>query len=1561
MQPTRITPLGCLLLGVVLLAHCLATAARAATVSWTNPAGGDWNTATNWSTGTVPAAGDAVFIATDGTYTVSLNVSAAVASLTLGGAGGQQTLAINGQNLNLANSSVVTTGGVLSLSDGALGGAGVLTVNGLVRFSGGWLQGAVSIAANGLLDFREGLDKGISGTVANQGTMVWSGTNNLVIFDGRINNLAAGVFEIQNDQTILGTHITQVFSNAGLVRKVAGTGVTTFSGVPFDNTGTVDVRTGAISYASGSVFRNDTAFTGAGTNLLAGGTVMLDGTIHSENLELGGATVIGTNTLAGTMRWTGGVIGSGAFFTVSADGTLYISGSANRTVAGVLNNGGQVIWSGTTNLVIFDGQINNLAAGVFEIQNDQTILGTHITQVFSNAGVVRKVAGSGVTTFSGVPFDNTGTVEVQSGAISYANGSVFRNDTAFTGAGTNLLADRTVMLDGTIHSENLELGGATVIGTNTLAGTMRWTGGAIGFGAFFTVSADGTLYISGSANRTVAGVLNNAGQVVWSGTNTLAIFDGAINNLTNGVFEIQNDQTILGGHITQVFSNAGLVRKVAGPGVTTFNGVPFINTGTVEVQTGTVSYASGSVFENGTSLIGAGTNLLALGRVGLEGTIHSENLELGGAEVVGTSTNTGTVRWTGGSIGSGASFTVATNGMLDITGSSNRAVFGVLNNGGQVVWSGTTNLVIFDGQINNLAGGVFEIQNDQTILGGHVNQVFSNAGLVRKVAGSGVTTFSGVPFDNTGTAEVQSGAISYANGSVFRNDTTFTGAGTNLLADRTVMLDGTIHSENLELGGATVIGTNTITGTMRWTGGVIGSGASFTVAANGLLHIAGSTDRTVAGTLNNAGQVVWSGTNTLAIFDGAINNLSNGVFEVQNDQVILGMHVTQVFNNAGLVRKAGGPGVTTFQNVPFHNTGTVEVRSGTVSYAGGSVFENGTVLVGTGTNLLANGRVRLDGTIRSENLEMGGAEVVGTSTNTGTVRWTGGVIGSGASFTVATNGMLDITGSSNRAVFGILNNGGQVVWSGTTNLVIFDGQINNLAGGVFEIQNDQTILGGHVTQVFNNAGLVRKVAGSGVTTFQGVPFNNTGAVDVQMGSVQFGAAYTQTGGRLNFGLNSLTNFGRIQCAGNTPLTGTLSVNLNGGYAPRAGDSFALLSYPAHTGAFTGFDLPPLAAWQTNDTIYGASGVSLTVLNARPTLAATGDTTMNEETPITLQFTATDPDLGQTITYSLTNAPPGATVISSTGAFSWTPTEAQGPSTNRMTVRVTDNGTPVLSHTQTFVVVVNEVNRGPTLLPPGPQTVNELTALVVTNAATDPDLPTNALMFRLVSAPTGVALDATNGVLTWIPTEAQGPSTNTITVRVTDTNPDAVNEKQLSATNSFTVVVRELNRPPSLIVPGPQTVVEGLSLMTTVSATDPDLPANSFTFSLVSAPSGAALDPTNGVLTWTPAPDQVSSTNLITVRVADNNPDAVNQKQLSDEKSFVATVLPPPTLTIAWSDNDVLVGWPAYYPGAVLQSTTNAAAPRLWSIVTNPPATIGDQTVVTNAIDSGQRIYRLELR
>jgi uncharacterized repeat protein (TIGR01451 family) len=210
----------------------------------------------------------------------------------------------------------------------------------------------------------------------------------------------------------------------------------------------------------------------------------------------------------------------------------------------------------------------------------------------------------------------------------------------------------------------------------------------------------------------------------------------------------------------------------------------------------------------------------------------------------------------------------------------------------------------------------------------------------------------------------------------------------------------------------------------------------------------------------------------------------------------------------------------------------------------------------------------------------------------------------------------------------------------------------------------------------------------------------------------------------------------------------------------------------------------------------STSFTLTVnpVNHPAVLTTIPDFTILEKSLLTFTNSATDSDVpAETLTYSLSNAPAGASVDAGSGIFTWTPTEAQGPSTNAITVIVTDNGTPPLSTAQTFNVVVLESNEPPVLAPISDRAIHAGTTLTITNAATDPDIPTNTLTFSLGSGPGDAAINSTNGVFSWTPDSSFVNTTNTVTVVVTDYNPSAVNEQHLSASNSFAVFVAP---PPS---------------------------------------------------------------------------------------------------------------------------------------------------------------------
>src|SRR6185436_7775707 len=110
-----------------------------------------------------------------------------------------------------------------------------------------------------------------------------------------------------------------------------------------------------------------------------------------------------------------------------------------------------------------------------------------------------------------------------------------------------------------------------------------------------------------------------------------------------------------------------------------------------------------------------------------------------------------------------------------------------------------------------------------------------------------------------------------------------------------------------------------------------------------------------------------------------------------------------------------------------------------------------------------------------------------------------------------------------------------------------------------------------------------------------------------------------------------------------------------------------------------------------------------------------------------------------------------------------------------------------------------------------KTVAEGNQLTFAVQATDSDLPPQVLTFSLASgAPAGASINPITGVFNWIPSEAQGPSTNFIFVQVVDNG-----QPPLSATQSVRVVVTEVNSAPVLTPVADRIIPEG-SLLTFIA-------------------------------------------------------------------------------------------------------------------------------------------------
>ncbi len=107
----------------------------------------------------------------------------------------------------------------------------------------------------------------------------------------------------------------------------------------------------------------------------------------------------------------------------------------------------------------------------------------------------------------------------------------------------------------------------------------------------------------------------------------------------------------------------------------------------------------------------------------------------------------------------------------------------------------------------------------------------------------------------------------------------------------------------------------------------------------------------------------------------------------------------------------------------------------------------------------------------------------------------------------------------------------------------------------------------------------------------------------------------------------------------------------------------------------------------------SSTATLTVTTTPPVLSPIANRVVNAGVTLTITNVATDSDLwAQTLSFNLVTAPAGAALNASSGIFTWRPAVAQANSTYLTTLKVTDSGTPPLSATQSFSILVNPLPR-----------------------------------------------------------------------------------------------------------------------------------------------------------------------------------------------------------------------------------------------------------------------------
>ena len=133
-------------------------------------------------------------------------------------------------------------------------------------------------------------------------------------------------------------------------------------------------------------------------------------------------------------------------------------------------------------------------------------------------------------------------------------------------------------------------------------------------------------------------------------------------------------------------------------------------------------------------------------------------------------------------------------------------------------------------------------------------------------------------------------------------------------------------------------------------------------------------------------------------------------------------------------------------------------------------------------------------------------------------------------------------------------------------------------------------------------------------------------------------------------------------------------------------------------------------------------------------------------------------------YSLIGAPAGA-ALSPSGAFAWTPGEAQD-GVHAFVVRASAAGDPSMSHARTFRIAVAEDNAAPVIAPVPDMRAFTTFEMRFDIAATDGDLPAQTLSYCLGSDKINFAAVLPNGTFVWTPSK-YNMGTTTFNVSVAD--------------------------------------------------------------------------------------------------------------------------------------------------------------------------------------------------
>ena len=515
---------------------------------------GNWSSSSHWSAG-LPGSGSDVNINTNYDY-VTLDTSASINSLTLGGTSGLSTLIDPNSSrytLNIAGALTINQSGTLTLTgDIVNAGANSLNSGTLNLESGSGLRLAGDFANYGNINFANIGGLAVGGTFTNVGMI-----NDEDIEDAGGSTLSAGNLNNSGTITILSMTVTGAITNSGIMNvgalnvgsMVNGGAVygALSSGNQFNITGELN-NSGyfdtSYSVATIGSVRNSGQF-------IVGGTVTVQGDfdnsyqLYEDNIDRVGQSL----TIAGTLTNEGGAmiqmegpVGGISAKNLVNSGTITLMNSSPLTVSQNVTNSGTIVTGqeiGGNDAVNIGGKLTNTAGSAFQLLGigDSASIGTLL-----NSGTITVANGATLT----VPvstnaagnalagFLNSGSVLIQQGGTisSYGKYTQTAGQTTVDGH----LAGIINFAGGSVYGNNGTISGSTTSNASINFGDAPLTVGQLNFMGNYTQGGNGSLTFD-IASVNSYDKMDITGQAHLNGMMTIDLLHGYVPQVGN-MFEI---------------------------------------------------------------------------------------------------------------------------------------------------------------------------------------------------------------------------------------------------------------------------------------------------------------------------------------------------------------------------------------------------------------------------------------------------------------------------------------------------------------------------------------------------------------------------------------------------------------------------------------------------------------------------------------------------------------------------------------------------------------------------------------------------------------------------------------------------------------------------------------------------------------------------------------------------------------------------------------------------------------------------------------------------------------